>query len=93
MKKHGQPGMFRTKQEITANQCPMRCGEPSVVLLARPPAGSVATWWSRCQRCLCFWETSPAGKVTALKGVPSMQLCPECLDVKFPDKPHVCASK
>ena len=82
-----------TKQEVVANTCPMPCGgkEGSAVLCARPPIGTIATWWSRCQRCLAYWETSPAGKVTVLKGVMGIELCPDCREVKLPTKTHVCA--
>ena len=76
MQKYGQ--VPRTKQEITANECPMKCGKESAVLVARPPVGAVATWWSRCQRCLCYWETSPVGEVSALRIVAAVSLCPDC---------------
>ena len=80
-----------TKQEITANQCPMNCGKENAVMVARPPQGSVATWWSRCQRCLAYWETSPAGKVTALRVVETFECCPDCYEHKT--LTHVCPSR
>jgi hypothetical protein len=83
----------RTKQEIAANECPMRCGKESAILVARPPQGSVATWWSRCQRCLAYWETSPAGKVTARRTVLNTDLCPDCLEAMTLTTPHLCTKK
>ena len=82
-----------TKQEIVANTCPMPCGgkEGSAVLCARPPIGTIATWWSRCLKCLAYWETSPAGKVTALRVVETFECCPNCHEHKT--LTHVCASK
>ena len=90
MQQHGFPP---TKQYVVANECPLKCGKEGAVLVARPPQGSVAIWWSRCQRCLAYWETSPAGKVLVLRGVICLDHCLECLDVKYPDRPHVCATK
>jgi hypothetical protein len=96
MQKYGQPGVPPTKQAIVANECPMNCGKPSAVLLARPPQGSVATWWSRCQRCLAYWETSPAGKVVALRVIAQMVVspdCRECQEMEALAHIHVCTHK
>ena len=94
MQKHNQP---QTKQFIVANQCPMSCGQLSAVLCARPSDGSIVTWWSRCQRCLTYWETSPAGKITVLKMVQPTEHCPECLVYLTYNLDetanHVCAKK
>ena len=91
MQKYGQSSSPRTKQEITANECPMHCGKESAVLVARPGPGSVATWWSRCQRCLAYWETSPAGKMTVLRTIKHVDMCPDCRELAT--APHVCASR
>ena len=89
--KYGQGNLPLTKQAVIANQCPMNCGKESAVLVARPPAGSVGIWWSRCQKCLAYWETSPAGKVTVLRTIKHVDMCPNCREPNFP--PHVCASR
>ena len=81
----------QTKQEITANQCPMQCGEGSAILCARPPGGTIANWWSRCQRCLTYWETSPAGNIMRLHVIERTDICPDCRLIKAGI--HVCGSK
>ena len=96
MNKYGNLGNLPpTKQEIVANTCPMPCGgkEGSAVLCARPLMGTIASWWSRCQRCLCYWETSPAGQIVVLKTVWVSDLCPDCRDLKSPHEVHVCGTK
>ena len=82
-----------TKQELTANVCPMVCGKEGAILCARPPVGVIANWWSRCQRCLCYWETDPAGKIVVLRAVETWELCPDCREEKVPTSQHVCTTK
>lgn len=84
-----------TKQEITANQCPMNCGGETAVLIARPRQPTIGNWWSRCQRCLAYWETSPAGKVLVLRVIEYREMCPDCLGPKDYSERlgHVCAKK
>ena len=89
--KPGQPGgPPRTKQYTTANTCPIPACPGGAVLVAQPPSGNIASWWSRCQRCLAYWETSPGGQIVALTVVPQVELCPECRMAKF--ERHVCVS-
>lgn len=80
-----------TKQEIVANQCPMNCGKVSAVLIARPPPGTIATWWSRCQKCLAYWETNPAGNVVVLKVITQIELCLDCREPKL--ALHLCEKR
>ena len=89
-----------TKQELVATRCPFNCGTSSsimnhaAVMTARPPPGTIATWWSRCQLCLAYWETSPAGEIIVLRTVPHLERCPDCRGLKSPvDLPHVCVKE
>jgi hypothetical protein len=93
MQKYGQGNLPQTKQAVVANECPMKCGKETAILVARPPRGSIATWWSRCQRCLAYSETSPAGKVLTIRTVLHTDLCPDCLESKSPTAPHLCATR
>ena len=95
MQKH-QPFDPRPKQERVASQCPMDCGtqfggKESAVLVARPKDGAITTWWSRCQRCLAYWEISPAGEVTALRVITQVDLCPNChIPLRTTGAEHIC---
>lgn len=90
--KPGQPGgPPRTKQYTTANTCPLDNCPGGAVLTAQPPPGTIAAWWSRCQRCLTYWETSPGGQIVALRVIHPIEYCPECRVSKLPL--HICASK
>lgn len=93
MHKFGDPPT--TKQELTASVCPMKCSIQSAgtVMIARPPVGNITTWWSRCQRCLTYWETSPAGTIVALTRVLQVEMCPDCRESKSPTETHTCAKK
>ena len=74
---YGPGNLPPTKQAVIAAECPMGCGKAAVVITSRPPE-TLGVWWSRCQRCLAYWETSPAGKVIVLKVVGAVALCPDC---------------
>mgnify|MGYP001562267178 FL=1 len=93
--KPGPPGGPPTKQYTTANTCPLDNCPGGAVLTAQPPPGTIAAWWSRCQRCLTYWETSPGGKVVVLRGINFVELCPDCREPKdlFAPKNHVCTRR
>ncbi len=92
-------GLPTTKQEDTATRCPLNCGTSSsimnhaAVMTARPLPGTIATWWSRCQLCLTYWETSPAGEIIVLRRVLHLECCPDCRGLKSPGEPHVCVKE
>ena len=89
MQKYGNLGNLPpTKREVTAAACPMGCGRAAIVMTSRPP-GLVGLWWSRCIRCLCYWETNAAGEVVLIRVVEQKELCPHCYG---PDTTtgHVC---